>query len=246
MGTASRKVRPALAGFAALLLLGCGGNGGAPDTPSQSPTPAAALATKFPLAASRAAVSASGLSSGLNASGSIKGVPVSGTGSFGEASAVATSFEGGPALRQSVLLNAILIDSAAWVAYSYSRGSDTYTDDLHRTLGMTGGGEYDVADAPYAFPASVAVGDAGTLGTMSRYSDGTKSAYLGTIVSTYRILADTTAGAAIFQQTDRSVDVYNNVTRTVETRYRITPAGGFALIGISVTEEASSIGATAG
>lgn len=248
------EIRTVFASLGAALLFGCGGgsSGGtsgtaspSPPSASTAPSPTPPLTTSFPLATALATLSANGLSASLNASGTVKGVSVSGTGSFSESAAIAAMFAGQAALQQIVALNATLTANIIPVSYSYSTVADMYSDSSYRTLGMTDTSEYDVAAAPFSYPTTVTIGETGSLGTMNRYSDSTKTTVLGTIASTYRVEADTTPNTAIFDEVDQSLDLNHNVTTTVEIKYRITSTGGISLAGVSVVNSNANVSATA-
>ncbi len=263
MQTRIPEFRAVLASFAAVLLVGCGGgsSGGVSSAGTSSPSsattppvgspppsaspPPSTSATSFPLSTSLATVSTSGLAANLKVSGTIKGISVSGTGSFIESAAIAATFAGQAALQQAVALNATVTANIIPATYTYSTMADMYTNGSYDTVGLVDTGEYDEAVAPFAFPASVASGDDGTLGTMNRYSDSTKTTLLGTMVSTYKVEAGPSANTAIFDQIDQSLDANHNVTATVETKYQITSTGGISLAAVSVVKGNANLSATA-
>src|ERR1700752_1740570 len=111
MQTRISALAPILAGCAAALLAACGGGSsgtGAASTSAQSSVPGSAPASSFPLGTALATVSANGLSANLKLSGTYQGASVSGTGSFIESAADNASFEGQPALRQTITLSTVL------------------------------------------------------------------------------------------------------------------------------------------
>lgn len=86
---------------------------------------------------------------------------------------------------------------------------------------------------PATIPVSVHVGDTGSIGTVTLYTDATKSTPAGTRVETYSVAAETTT-TCLFSLVIKNYDVNNNLTFTETDTYRISTAGQALLLKMSI------------
>ncbi|HEY2559260.1 MAG TPA: hypothetical protein VGI48_06085 [Caldimonas sp.] len=207
--------------IAIALLAGCGGGGG------DSPTAPATTIT-FALAAGYKALALAGENNNFTISGTCGGTAT-------ETDAAATSgatFEGSPAL-QSASTQQLNLTGCAPSPIMVT--STTYLDPVtYMPLGIaTVGAEYVVAQAKaVALPASVKVGDAGTIVTFNVYGDSTKATFIGTRTATYSVTADsaTTAIVTVVQKDF----VGAALQATQQTSYRIAIDGTLTLLSIDL------------
>jgi hypothetical protein len=101
-------------------------------------------------------------------------------------------------------------------------------------------GTYAVFDRPLALPASVKVGDAGTLAIASLYTDSTKANLAGTIEYRFEAQADDRGDAILVQVTARTTPVVGQQTTEVRT-YRLTAGGAMDLISGTFVEDGRSL-----
>lgn len=111
----------------------------------------------------------------------------------------------------------------------------TYYNANYSPIGLVvNNGEYAVfTAAPIDLPASVRVGDAGTIVTYNRYGGSGKSPLLGTRVVSYKIEPDTTT-TAIFNLITTSSNTSGLVLSTQESRYKMSIDGTLTRLTIEV------------
>jgi hypothetical protein len=108
----------------------------------------------------------------------------------------------------------------------------SYYDTNYTPLGYNNAGvEYGVYRSQPLIPASVKVGDAGLIGSITLYTDSSKAAGKGRVDVTYAVEADT-ENTAIVNFISREFDATDTVISTEQDRYRIGATG--ALIPVSV------------
>jgi hypothetical protein len=122
---------------------------------------------------------------------------------------------------------------------SISATGTSYFDGNFVPVGSSiNGGEYGVYLTPPVVPVSVQVGDTGTIGTKTAYSDNTKSNVVGHDDMTYVIEADT-ANTAMVDLITKSYDSNGVLLITTHNRFKILPAG--YLIPYSVDIRSSAL-----
>ncbi|WP_296446100.1 hypothetical protein [Rhodoferax sp. UBA5149] len=95
----------------------------------------------------------------------------------------------------------------------------------------TAGGNYGVYLTPPSFPASVTVGSTGVFGTLTLYTDSTKTIPTGQSVGSYVVEPDT-ATTAIVNQISKNYNASGVLTLTEQDRYRIAATGTPVLVSI--------------
>lgn len=210
-------IRPVLCKALALCasvvcLSACGGGGGSPGYGPVVST------LSFPLQTAYRTAIANGGSYNFSISGSCTG-----TGSQTRTAAnTPTVFEGAPALSaQTTLFMAFSNCSPGTVAGTVTDYYDSHYLPLgHWTLGSS----YGVYLTAPVVPVSVMVGNVGTIGTETLYTDNTKTVPDGRSDLRYAVEADT-ATTAIISLTARIYNASGTLTATEQDRFRITAAG---------------------
>jgi len=221
----------ALTLLASTLLAGCGGGGGGSSNPAPAVPVVSALS--FPLQSAQKALDANGLTKSFTVS--ITSATVSGTCS-GSGSATAapattpTTFEGKLALSS---LNTLTITSPASTGCNAVNITQTSTDFFDTNFVPVGniivGGDYSLFLIPPSVPTSVKVGDTGTIGTETSFTDSTKATRTGTTVISYVIEADTST-TAIVNLISTNSDAAGTLTSTEQDRFRIPAVGALTPI----------------
>jgi hypothetical protein len=107
-----------------------------------------------------------------------------------------------------------------------------YFDSNYNPRGLVGT-NYGVFLTPLAIPASVTVGGTNTLGSLTQYTDSTKSTADGRIDYSYVVEADTSTTATV----NFIMKFYNSartLTATAQTRYRITATDALTPTSIDI------------
>jgi len=208
--------------FSAALLTACGGGGGGSvETPQGT-------AMAFPLQAGYKALVSNGYSIDFNISGDCNG-----TATQLNAKAQAATFEGTAGVAA---VSTQTIDFSDCTP-AHTVGTETeYFDASYASLGSTiGGDEYGVYQAPASFPVSVKVGDSGSYGTETLYSDGSKTQVKGRAVRTWRVDADTgSESTAIGTLTTQVFDAADQLDNTQQSRYRMAADGTLTIVGVDI------------
>jgi hypothetical protein len=210
----------------ALLLSACGGGGSDSSTTTAS-------TTVFPLQAGYKASVVAGQSNSFSVAGTCPG-----TATFTASAAVPANFEGVAGFSSVGVLNVSLS------ACSLNTISNTATNYFDSNYAATGSVSPPVSyakflTAPLAVPASVKVGDAGVLSTLTVYTDGTKATVAGQVVLSYVIESDTGA-TAIVNLISKGYNASNVLLTTQQTRYRIAAAGTLAIVSIDIQASSTS------
>jgi hypothetical protein len=223
----------------AILISGCSG-GNNPAVPMQPPPPA-----NFDLQAGMAKMVANGLSSNVALSGTatVNGVstPFTGSGTFTRPPAISATFNGTAALSQTTTVAGSITAAGQTNPYSTSV-TDYYASSDSAFLGEVSASEYDVAQAPISFPTTVMGGSSGTLGTLSRYTDSTMSASLGTAQVSYSLLTPVDPGSPIgIVVTTKIYDTQSTLIETDVTNYTMTTSDVVSLAGASAQNQSGML-----
>lgn len=225
-----------LAGLAAGALNGCGGGGS---------SVAAAAPASFNLQAGISGLVTNGQSVAVTLSGTVTSsgiaVPFTGTGTLTLAPGASTSFNGEGALSQTQSTTGTVSAAGQSTPYSVSV-TDYYATGDYAFLGEAGSSEYDVAQAPFAYPTVVEVGSSGTLGTTSNYSDSTMSVSQGTTQVSYAVTAVSGSSSAVMVAiTEQVHDSQNNLIETDVTNYSLSDAGVLTFVSGTAQNAAESL-----
>ena len=222
------------------VLAACGGGGGG-DTPTAQPpvtppvTPPPTTAS-FPVAAGFKARIDAGVSDTFDISDGCTGQATITLGS-----ATSTTFEGVAAVASPQTSTATLNNCQP--ASSSSTGTTYYTS-AYANLGLSVvNGEYAVAQAtPVALPATVQIGNSGTIATLNTYTNAAKTTPTGTRVIKWRIEADgTSTTTAIFNLITENYNTSNLLLSTQQSRYRMAQNGTLAITTIDVQFSGTSV-----
>lgn len=240
MQGASKICASAAVSFA-IALAGCGGGKG---NGSPVPTPA-----DFNLQAGIASMVAHGLTANVSLSGSVNingtTTQFTGSGTYTLTPAVNGTFNGAAALSQTETISGTV--SAAGQSAPYSTSVvDYYAAGDSAFLGQNAGKEYDVAQSPFQYPTMIVGGSAGTLGTVSRYSDNTMSVSLGMAQVTYSVLAPVDPGSPVgITLTNKIYDTQNTLTETDVTNYTMTSSNVISFVSASAQNQSGTLTVTA-
>jgi hypothetical protein len=135
---------------------------------------------------------------------------------------------------QSQALTASVVDY-------YATGDDAFVGKIDADTG-----EYDVAQAPFTYPATVMAGSSGTLGTTSDYADSSMAVVLGTTHVTYAVTAQTWSSSSVLVAiTDQIYDPQNNLIETDVTNYTLTDSGVLSFMSATAQSSAVTLTVTA-
>lgn len=213
----------------AMLLAGCGGGGGGASSASSTPAN-----STFAFDAGYRARIAAGATDNFDVSGSCVG-----TAQIAAAAAQPANFEGvtGYAATQVSSSNLVCPPSATPSVNTIT--GTTYFNSGYVPIGLSiTGAEYSrfeapPAAAPGALPASVKVGDSGTLSTSIIYADNTKTVTNGRRVVGYAV-EDDTATTAVANVITRTFGTAGELLVTQQSRYRMAASGTLSLLSIDV------------
>ncbi|MDD4912448.1 MAG: Ig-like domain-containing protein [Sideroxydans sp.] len=209
--------------LAAVLLSSCGGGGNAGLGTVTSNL-------SFPLQSSLRASTASGESTDFTVSGTC-------TGSASINSSPATPAMYGNISGVSSMTTLYVSVPNCSPSYIYS-STTNYFDSNYDPLGsVDSSGEYGVFAIPPVIPASVHVGDTGTIGRIDYYSDAAHLFTTSHVEMSYAILPDT-ATTAFVNLISKSYDIGGVLTATQQDKYRIKSDG--SLIPVSLDIQAAN------
>lgn len=204
-------------------LTACGGGGGGGNAP---PTGPVTSTLSFPIQTGYKAILATGLSKNFTVSGSCSG---SGTKTSSPAT-TASTFEGVNGFSASATLTMSLTNCTP---SSTAATSTAYYDSNYNPIGMNSVGINYGVYASFVMPASVTVGNTGTIGTENLFTNSTKSTSNGYIAQSYVVEADT-ASTAIFNLITRIYNASSVLTATEQDRYQISASGALTPLSIDI------------
>jgi hypothetical protein len=226
-----------------LALAGCGGGGG--NGNAVPPPPPA----NFNMQTGIANMVAHGLTANVSLSGSVNvngtSTPFTGSGTYTRSAAVNGTFNGAVALAQTQTISGTVTAAGQSSPYSASV-TDYYATGNSAFLGEVAANEYDVAQAPFQYPGMIVGGSAGTLGTVSRYTDNTMSVSLGTVQVSYTVQAPVDPGSPIgITLTDKIYDAQNALLETDVTNFTMTSSNVISFVSASAQRQSGTITVTA-
>lgn len=226
--------------IAASAITGCGGGG---STLAEVTPPAS-----FNLQAGISALVSNGQTASVTLSGTANvsgtAVPFTGSGTLTLAAGADTSFNGEGALSQTRTISGTVTAAGQSAPYS-SSVVDYFATGTDAFLGETGNSEYDVAQTPFQYPASVMAGSSGILGTTSDYTDSTMSVSQGTTQVSYAVTAVSGSSTSVMVAiTDQIQDTSNNPVETDVTNYSLTSAGLLTFVSATAQNASGSLQVT--
>jgi hypothetical protein len=236
--------RSAIAVVATMALTACGGGGSGGLGGSNTTAPPAG---SYDLHAAMAAVVKSGLSVKVNLSGTAIANGTSnsftGTGTLTLSAGANGTFNGMTAETQTESISGTVTVAGQSAPYT-STVVDAY-DSTAAFLGESTSSEFDVASAPITIPTTVGT-SATELGTLSRYTDSTRSVVLGTTqVSVVLSLAAASTGAAeVAEFTYKVYDSHQALVETDTYSYNLSESSTLTLNSATVQNASGSLTAT--
>ena len=205
----------------------CGGGGG-----SAAPSGPVTSTSSFPVKSTFTSLVANGYSKTFTISGDC-----SGTGSKTAAAATTSAtFEG---VAGFSAVGTLTTSSATPCAASSATSFTSYYDTNYLPLGFNSVGvNYGVYLTPPVIPTSVMVGNTGIIGTVTLYTDSTKTVGNGRMDVSYVIEPDT-ASTAIVNLIGKVYNATPALIATEQGRYRIATTG--ALVPISTDIQYATI-----
>lgn len=218
-----------------LFTIACGGGSSSSSTTGVG----AASTMTFPAASAIANISANGLSSYYTMTGSLDGVPETGSGTFTVSPAVSANFEGQLVLEQTETLSGIISGNASTLNYDKSR--KIYSTTNYNPLGEETDSEYWVIQAHPSLPSLVKVGDTAVIGTYTRYTDSTKTNQLGSAKFSYAVERDTSS-TAILNFITNTYSTSGLLQTSTQLRYRIDSNANVSWVSETDTSYGASVG----
>jgi len=207
-----------------LLLAGCGGGGGGSSGTSGGggSGPAFALQSGFKTQIQN------GYTIDFDVSGSCHG-----TATQSRQAAAAATFEGADGFKSVATQSLNLTDCTP--ATTSATGTE-YFDLSYAWLGSIIQGAYGVNQAPGSLPASVQVGDIGSVAVEILYPDSTKTKPNGKTIRTYGIGADgaSSSNSAIVLIINGNYDDADKLVFTQTDKYRMAADGSLSLLSVDV------------
>jgi len=221
--TSPRISRLSLALLATLALLTACGGGGGTSTPAGPVT----STLSFPLQTGYRTLTANGAANTFTISGTCTG---SGSHTVGAAN-TSTTFEGSTALSASSTWTFTFTNCTP---SSTAATSTTYYDSNYVPRGFSSVGvNYGVYLTAPTIPSSIMVGNTGTIGTETLYTNSSKAVGDGTSVVSYVVEADT-ATTAIINLINRRYNAGGTLIATEQDRYRIDAAGNLTPVSADI------------
>ena len=229
-----RKIALAIVlGLSTILSVACGGGGG-----GGSPAPSGPVTStlSFPVRSGLNTRTANGHTTTLTANGTAATQITDGlcSGTLNKTTGPATggaTFEGVAALSAVTVLT---ISLSNCTPASIASTATTYYDTNYLPLGLNvQGGDYGVWLVPPTIPNSVMVGNVGIVGTITLYTDSTKTVGNGRQDSSFVVEPDT-ASTAILNLIAKGYNSSSSLLFTEQDRYRITSTGALTLVSIDI------------
>jgi hypothetical protein len=235
--------RPAIAVLTSIALTACGGSGGGLSSANQNTPPAGS----YNLQAAVAALVKSGLTANVNLSGTViaNGISTSftGTGTLTLSPGANGVFNGLTETLQTQSISGTV--TVAGNSKSYTSSVVNAYDGTAAFLGQSSSSEFDVASAPITMPTTVGT-SATTLGTLSRYTDSTRSVVLGTtqVSVALQVAAPSTGSPEVVQFTYKVLDTNQALVETDTFSYNLTENSTLSFYAATVQNASGSLTAT--
>jgi hypothetical protein len=236
-----RSARFAAAGSIVALLVACGGGGGSSGGAAPSGSGTVTSASAFDVHSGYQARISAGASDNYTVTGSCAG-----TATITNGATAPATFEGVSALSASQTATVTFTNCSPSV--STASGTNYYdsSDALLGTVVLNPVSQatieyarWSATTTPAPLPTAAKVGDAGTLTTLTTYSDSTKTTVTGQRIFSYSLEADT-ASTAILNLVQKTYDASNTLLITQQSRYRVAANGSLTVLTIDVQYSGSS------
>jgi len=231
----NKSIRLLVLSLGMLILGACGGGGGGGSTTAGSKP----STLTFPLAQAIANFVSSSHNYNYSVTGNVNGKSVTGSGTVSYAAAVGATFEGQPALKNTITISGNVAAGGNTAPYAFT-GEDYFTTN-YDPLGSSGAGgvDYCVAQNNQTYPSTVKVGDTATIGTDNCYADSTKNAQIENDVNSYLVEADS-ATSALVNLITNTYSLTSTLQSTAQTRFRIDQNGNANLVSVTFTDYTAS------
>ncbi|KWR91861.1 hypothetical protein [Cupriavidus sp. IDO] len=211
------------------MLLGACGGGGDGGSSSNS---ASTQSVSVPLQTAVANEVNNGITVNFSISGTVSGVPVTGSGTLKDDKPVAATFNGAAALKTTETVSGTITVNGVSAPFSVTtiifRNPATFAE-FSEDLGD------QVVDFPdYTYPATVKAGDSATLVTGTAFSSSARTTKIGTVTRSYSVAADTSTSLLV---TFTETDFDNNSVKTADaqTTFRVDTMGNIQFVSEKVT-----------
>lgn len=216
----------AAAFLSAALLAGCGGGGGGTADTSTTAT--------FPIQKAVSNIYAKGYQKAFSVTGTATAngisIPFSGSLQVSESLVNAnTTFNGQPAQEEAVSATGTVTIGGQTFDLANFAQSDLYLSPSNAVLGVTTPNSYCVAQTSGQYPASATVGESGTIGAVSCYTDSTKATLTGSGTLSYAVTAGTSAGTATVTLTSATFNPANQQVGSTQVSYIVDTSGNFTV-----------------
>lgn len=215
-------LRPMITAMLSLSLAACNGGGSDSTTPATS----TAAAVTFPLAKANANYITNGGRYTVTISGNHGSTQITGTATSTLSNVMPATFRGTPLLAVTTTITGELRTSIGEPTQLASTEVFYYNASNYMLVAIDGGPgtSYIVTSGFTSLPASVKVGDTGTIGTYDQYSDNTLQTKTGTCQLLYVIEPknDTTA---ILNDIKVCVDAKTSQKETTQTKFALDTTG---------------------
>lgn len=221
----SKMIKAFIAVNVLALVVACGGGGGG-GAGNSAPTGPVSSTLSFPVQAAYRAIVATGLNKSFTVSGSCSG---SGTKTSSPAS-TASTFENISGFSAAATITMSLTDCTP---SSTAATSTAYFDSNYNPIGINNVGINYGVYSSFVLPASVTVGNTGTIGILNLFTNSTKSTSNGYIAHSYVVEADT-ASTVIFNSIARIFNASGVLTATEQDRFQISASGTMVPVSIDI------------
>lgn len=223
-----------------VLLTGCGGGGGGDSTVATT-VPAG---TTFPLQKALVNLYTTGYQKTVSVSGtgSANGTqyPITGSVLYTESPAnVGVTFAGQAALQKTIsIMGTLTVNNQT---SNLATTAQNYLTTNYNALGITSPTSYCVANTSGQYPATVTIGQTGSVVTYACYTNSTKATPTGTDTVSYVISAGTSSTTATVSSIEVLVNTANQQIASTRTNYLIDTSGGISFNSVSVNLTISGV-----
>jgi hypothetical protein len=197
--------------------------------------------TTFPLLQATQTLQTTGfsqLTGSVSGTSTTNGTQQSLTGSYfvAEGAALAGATFGGQAAQSQSISITADVSNKVNTAATLGIANTTYFTTSGTLLGETSPGNYCIASKFEQYPATVTVGQAGPVATLSCYTDSTMATANGTIVTSYTISAGPSSATATFTATHTVLDNSGQQVTQVLTNFQLYISGNLTFQSVSFNE----------
>lgn len=108
---------------------------------------------------------------------------------------------------------------------------------------LSSDGSISLAQSGLSYPNGVSVGDSGTIGTYTLYSDSTKTVAVGSETVTYSVTAGTDSSYVVIKTIDKVTDSSGQVGSIITAVSNLSSAGAMSLKSLTISYGLPDVGA---